>query len=93
MMSNEFYTIIDIRKSSSHLVNLKNEIIDGLNSKHPFIPTIVLYDDKGLQLFEQITYLDEYYLTKAEIDILETNSQQIIDYISDGGSIIELGVG
>ena len=34
------------------------------------LPTELLYDDAGLQLFDQITYLPEYYLTAAEADIL-----------------------
>lgn len=29
------------------------------------VPTILLYDDAGLELFDQITYLEEYYLTNA----------------------------
>jgi len=94
-MPNESFTIIDIRKTNSYQANLKDEIIDGLNSKDSMksIPTIVLYDDKGLQIFEQISHLEEYYLTEAEIDILKNKVEQIIDYISDGGSIIELGAG
>jgi len=93
MSSNNSFTIVDIRKTKFTKISLKNEIIDGLNSKQKYIPTIVLYDDLGLQYFDQITYLEEYYLTKAEIDILKTNIDQIIDYISDGSSIIELGSG
>ena len=40
------------------------------------IPTMVLYDDYGLQLFDQITYLQEYYLTQEEIEILERDARQ-----------------
>ena len=32
------------------------------------MPTLLLYDEQGLKLFEDITYLDEYYLTNAEIE-------------------------
>jgi L-histidine Nalpha-methyltransferase / hercynylcysteine S-oxide synthase len=93
---NNSYTIIDIRKTKFTKISLKNEILDGLNSKQnsmKSIPTIVLYDDRGLQYFDQITYLKEYYLTEAEIDILKNKIDQIIDYFSDGSSIIELGSG
>lgn len=33
------------------------------------LPTLLLYDEAGLRLFEKITYLDEYYLTNAEIEV------------------------
>ncbi|KAJ3150315.1 hypothetical protein HK101_001965 [Irineochytrium annulatum] len=58
------------------------------------IPTLVLYDDRGLDLFDQITYLDEYYLTNAEINVFEDWAKEIIGTcVSDGGIVVELGVG
>lgn len=44
-------------------------IIDSL--KDGTLPTMLLYNEKGLQLFEAITYNDHYYLTNSEIEILE----------------------
>ncbi|KAJ3068445.1 hypothetical protein HK102_007170, partial [Quaeritorhiza haematococci] len=41
------------------------------------IPTLVLYDDRGLEIFDQITYIDEYYLTNAEIDIFKRYGRQM----------------
>lgn len=58
------------------------------------LPTELLYDDAGLQLFDQITYLPEYYLTSAEADILSTHGPNIVkEAVGDGTTIIELGVG
>ncbi|KAJ3109712.1 hypothetical protein HDU96_007157 [Phlyctochytrium bullatum] len=58
------------------------------------IPTLVLYDDRGLDLFDQITYLDEYYLTNAEIQIFTDWGNEIISTcVQDGGILVELGVG
>ncbi|KAH6566390.1 hypothetical protein BASA50_010628 [Batrachochytrium salamandrivorans] len=58
------------------------------------IPTMVLYDKRGLDLFDQITYLDDYYLTGAEIDIFQRYASDIVDgYINDGSVLIELGCG
>ena len=58
------------------------------------IPTLVLYDDRGLELFDQITYLDEYYLTNAEKQIFETWGDEIMGTcVGDGGVLVELGVG
>ncbi|KAG0054123.1 hypothetical protein BGZ83_011910 [Gryganskiella cystojenkinii] len=57
------------------------------------IPTMVLYDDRGLQLFDEITYLDEYYLTKEEIEILERDGDKIVENIPDNSVVVELGAG
>ena len=48
------------------------------------LPTMLLYDDKGLDIFDQITYEKDYYLTRAEIDILMNYSRQMVcDYVRD----------
>ncbi|GJJ72066.1 L-histidine Nalpha-methyltransferase / hercynylcysteine S-oxide synthase [Entomortierella parvispora] len=57
------------------------------------IPTMVLYDDRGLQLFDEITYLDDYYLTTEEIQILERDGDKIVEHIPDNSVVVELGAG
>ena len=58
------------------------------------LPTMILYDDKGLALFDRITYDKDYYLTNAEIDILKRYSTEFVrDYLKDGAVLIELGAG
>eukprot|EP00210_Caulerpa_lentillifera_P000667 g644.t1 len=58
------------------------------------LPTEILYDAVGLDLFDQITRLeDEYYLTACEREILETKGDEICSKIPDGASIVELGCG
>lgn len=57
--------IIDIRSDTASF-ELKKHILAGLhpeNGSEKTLPTLLLYDDKGLKLFEEITYLDQYYLT------------------------------
>ena len=57
------------------------------------LPTLLLYDAEGLKLFERITYLDEYYLTGAEIAVLTRWAENIPQRIDDGTVVIELGSG
>ena len=57
------------------------------------LPTMILYDEQGLKLFEDITYLDEYYLTNAEIEVLKSHADDIAKVISPGSRILELGSG
>jgi uncharacterized SAM-dependent methyltransferase len=90
-------TIIDIRGNaaeSNTTEHLQRRIAQGLTRQPKSIPTMVLYDDKGLEIFDQITYCKDYYLTDAEIDILKTHSAELVrDYVREGSVLIELGCG
>ncbi|KAI1823114.1 DUF323 domain protein [Xylaria intraflava] len=86
--------IIDIRRDTIQ-ANLKEEIYrlfcpdEGPRQ----LPTLLLYNEKGLQLFEKITYLEEYYPTNAEIDVLKRSVAAIAANIPSGSMLIELGSG
>ncbi|KAM3503926.1 hypothetical protein MY11210_008535 [Beauveria gryllotalpidicola] len=86
--------IIDIRGEQVDF-NLKEEIANHLNpiSGHRTLPTLLLYDEMGLQLFEHITYLDEYYLTNYEIELLKKHAAEIAHLIPAGAMVVELGSG
>ena len=87
--------ILDIRRgnTSSFLLNELGEKLRGEQGKEKQLPTILLYDERGLRLFEEITYLEEYYLTNAEIEALKTHSDSIAKEIPHGVQMIELGSG
>ncbi|KAJ3219054.1 hypothetical protein HK099_004837, partial [Clydaea vesicula] len=57
------------------------------------IPTLVLYNDDGLDLFDQITYNHQYYLTDCEIDIFKNYGVQMAEYVQNDSIVVELGVG
>lgn len=46
-----------------------------------------------MKLFEDITYLDEYYLTNAEIETLETHAGEIVARFPNNARLVELGSG
>ncbi|KAK5165201.1 uncharacterized protein LTR77_009299 [Saxophila tyrrhenica] len=87
--------IIDIRSDAAG-IELKQEILSGLKPEdggEKTLPTLLLYDDEGLRLFEEITYLDEYYLTEEEIAILTKYADRIAERIPEGSNVVELGSG
>lgn len=87
--------IIDIRQDKLQF-SLGKEILRGLipqDGRPPSIPTILLYDTEGLRLFEQITYLDDYYVTNAEIEALNNHAKSIVERIPDNAQLVELGSG
>jgi uncharacterized SAM-dependent methyltransferase len=49
---------------------LRGEVVAGLTSNPKTLPPKLFYDATGATLFERITTLPEYYLTRAELEIL-----------------------
>lgn len=61
--------ILDIRRSKDEF-NVRRDIEIGLqpsNGREKQMPTILLYDELGLKLFEEITFLDEVTLSSLQI--------------------------
>lgn len=88
-------TIIDIRKDREEF-SILQDIKTGLRPESgngKTLPTLLLYDVNGLQLFEKITYLQEYYLTNTEIEVLERYAENIAQKIKPNSIILELGSG
>lgn len=65
----------------------------GLSRKHRSIPPRWFYDKRGSELFDEITELEEYYLTRSECEILETYSADIAAAVGTGRVVVEYGAG
>ena len=57
------------------------------------LPSMYLYDDLGTALFEAITLLPEYGLTRAELRILNRHAGAIVEHLTPPVAVIELGSG
>lgn len=68
------------------------EVIEGLASAPKRIPSTWFYDQRGSELFEQITDLAEYYLTRSEIALLRGLRGEF-DRLPPGAAVIEFGSG
>lgn len=88
-------SILDIREEelSFSLLDDIHQLLRPGEGGEKRMPTMLLYDAKGLQLFEEITYLKEYYLTNAEIEVLENHSSEIAKLVPAGSLLLELGSG
>ncbi len=53
------------------------EIINGLQQPEKMISPKYFYDERGSQLFDQITTLPEYYPTVTELAIMRDNIAEI----------------
>ncbi len=72
-----------------------NVVREGLGSRPKRLPAWLFYDCAGSKLFDAITKLPEYYLTRTERGIFQQASEQIIERASSGRRlrIAELGAG
>lgn len=69
------------------------QIVDGLSKPQKQISPRYFYDERGSQLFDQITRLPEYYLTNTELGIMRDNIVEIVQCIGKRASLIEFGSG
>ena len=57
------------------------------------LPAWLFYDERGSALFEQITTLPEYYLTRTERSLLAAHADEIIAQMGVPVTLAELGAG
>lgn len=69
------------------------EILMGLAAAQKTISPKYFYDERGSRLFDRICELPEYYPTRTEISILETNAEEMVEMIGPQASLIEFGSG
>jgi dimethylhistidine N-methyltransferase len=70
-----------------------SDVRAGLSANPKSLPPKYFYDDLGSQLFEAICRLPEYYLTRAEREILSLNADEIVASFEGPVRLVELGSG
>src|ERR1051326_4405581 len=75
------------------LASFRDEVLAGLTKAEKEIPCKFFYDRQGLELFNQICQLEEYYPTRTEISILREYRSQISELLGKHCLIIEYGSG
>src|SRR5574337_142363 len=89
-MANKGYTCIVLRNAQN---TLAEDVRQGLTASSKWLPCKYFYDPAGNALFEQISELPEYYLTRTETAILKSHAASIIQHCPSDLALIELGSG
>lgn len=71
---------------------LRRDVRTGLTSTPKYLPPKWFYDERGSQLFDDITRLDEYYPTRRETEILQREAARIAA-LTGAHTLLELGSG
>ncbi|HEX5190572.1 MAG TPA: L-histidine N(alpha)-methyltransferase [Streptosporangiaceae bacterium] len=72
--------------------SLRADVLAGLTATPKSLPPKWFYDERGSELFDKITMLDEYYPTRAEREILAASAAEIAAS-TRASALVELGSG
>ncbi|MGA9583064.1 MAG: L-histidine N(alpha)-methyltransferase [Allosphingosinicella sp.] len=73
--------------------DFRRDVLAGLAAPIRAIPARWLYDRRGSELFEAITRLPEYYLTRTETALLERRCPDVTRIVGPGQAVVEFGSG
>ncbi len=71
---------------------LRADALAGLTATPKSLPPKWFYDERGSELFDKITRLDEYYPTRAEREVLTARAAEIAA-ATGAATLVELGSG
>ncbi|MGH6819088.1 MAG: L-histidine N(alpha)-methyltransferase [Methylovirgula sp.] len=71
----------------------RSDVLAGLARRQKTLPSRWLYDERGSELFEAITKLEEYYLTRTETAILKLHAVEIAKFCGSRTVLLEYGAG
>jgi len=83
---------IEVVASSEAIATVERDVRRGLTSTPKSLPSKYFYDERGSRLFERITKLQEYYLTRAESALLARFATTIMR-LAKCEELVELGSG
>ena len=81
------------RDEEPKISDFRTEALAGLRRQPRVLPCKFFYDETGSRLFEQITTLPEYYLTRTEEAILADRAGEIAALAGPGCQVVEYGSG
>jgi L-histidine N-alpha-methyltransferase len=84
---------IEVHLDAEASATMARDVRRGLMTIPKEVSPKYFYDERGSELFEQITGLEEYYPTRREREILVGRSGEIIAAAGEPGTLVELGSG
>lgn len=81
------------RRAALTAADIAAEALAGLSRRQKTLPPKLFYDEEGCRLFERITALPEYYLTRTERALLSAEAPEIAAQLPAGAALVEYGAG
>lgn len=67
------------------------DVVSGLRETPKQLQPKYFYDERGCELFVEITTLEEYYVSRSELALLQTHIDDIAKHLTDANTLVELG--
>jgi dimethylhistidine N-methyltransferase len=85
---------LDMRRRASRARrDFLRDVCAGLRTAPKQLPCKYFYDARGSQLFDRICQLEEYYLTRCEMAIMDGFASEMGAQIGPGAMLVEYGSG
>ena len=82
-----------IQDLKPRVVDFRASVLKGLGSRRKYVPPKFFYDHNGSVLFEKITSLEEYYLTRSEMSIISDHGHELKHIAGRKSCLMEFGGG
>ena len=92
-MNTSFPETIELIDLCAETDTFLDEVQNGLQQQQKTLPAKFFYDGRGSRLFDQITELPEYYLTRTEIGIMQRFVGEMVGRIGPRALLVEYGSG
>ncbi len=82
--------------SDVQFAEVAQAVEEGFSNTPKRLPSWLFYDKAGDKIFQEIMRMPEYYLTRCEYEILESNKSKLLEHFVEVGTpfnLIELGAG
>lgn len=93
-MSFDYHNLRAGTAESSSDEQFAQAVLEGLSREPKRLPSWLIFDDRGSEIFTEITQLAGYHPAQCEIEIFQTHKQSITDMLAkEAFRVIELGAG
>ena len=82
--------ILDLEPPASDFLQ---QVVAGLSASPRTLPSKFFYDARGAELFQQISELPEYYITRTETAILREHGAEMAESIGANAELVGFGTG
>ena len=93
-MSFEYHNLRSGTATASSDAQFAQAVLEGLSREPKRLPSWLIFDDRGSEIFTEITQLAGYHPAQCEIEIFQTHKQSITNMLAkEAFRVIELGAG
>ena len=91
--------IVDVRQDKTELsisASIRDDLLSGLGKDvegEKQLPEMLLWDEEGHKLFEEVNARPQYYVHHDEITLLKEHGKEIVQLLEPEAMIVELGSG